>query len=232
MPSKKTKNKDILVGENDELDAGSLASSTEERISSVEDTVNSEKGKTEALVKQVALLTNKLDELENRSRRSNLRLVNLPEKVEKNDAIAFLEKWLPEALGPATFPTPPIIERAHRLPGRAQSNRTPPPRVLIMKFLNFQDTVRVMRTARAKGKVLYREQEVMFFPDLSAELHRQRRRFDGVKQQLRSLNIRYGIVYPAKLRLTIDGRPHEFESPADAEKFVQGIQRSEDLQRS
>lgn len=155
----------------------------EERISNVEDTVNSEKGKTEALVKQVALLTYKLDELENRSRRSNLRLVNLPEKVEKNKAVAFLEKWLPEALGLATFPTPPIIERAHRLPGRAQSGRTPPPRVLIMKFLNFQDKVRVMRAARTKGKVLCGEQEVMFFPDLSAELHRQRRRFDGVKQQ-------------------------------------------------
>ena len=68
----------------------------EKRISEVEDTVNSEKGKTEALVKQVALLTNKLDELENHSRRSNLRLVNLPEKVENNEAVAFLEKWLTE----------------------------------------------------------------------------------------------------------------------------------------
>ncbi|KAK5868145.1 hypothetical protein PBY51_009185 [Eleginops maclovinus] len=67
----------------------------EVRISSVEDPVNSEKGTTDALVKQVTLLTNKLDELENRSRRSNLRLVNVPEKMEGNDAVAFLEKWLP-----------------------------------------------------------------------------------------------------------------------------------------
>uniref|UniRef100_A0A8C6LL39 Uncharacterized protein n=1 Tax=Nothobranchius furzeri TaxID=105023 RepID=A0A8C6LL39_NOTFU len=66
----------------------------EKRISNVEDDVNSEKGKTEALVKQVALLTDKLEDLENRSRRSNLRLVNVPEKIEGNDAVAFLEKWL------------------------------------------------------------------------------------------------------------------------------------------
>ena len=72
----------------------------------------------------------------------------------------------------------------------------------------------------------------MFFPDLSAELHRQRRRFDGVKKQLRSLNIRYGIMYPAKLRLTFNGQSREFDSPADAEKFVQGIQCPEDAERS
>lgn len=40
----------------------------EEHISNVEDTVNAEKGKTDALIKHVALLTPKLDDLENRSR--------------------------------------------------------------------------------------------------------------------------------------------------------------------
>ncbi|KAL3975004.1 hypothetical protein ACER0C_023630 [Sarotherodon galilaeus] len=184
----------------------------EKRISSVEDTVNSEKGKTEALVKQVALLTNKLEDLENRSR---------------NDAVAFLEKWLPEALGPATFPRQPLIERAHRLPGRTQPNRPPTPRVLIVKFLNFQDRVRVMRAAMTKGKVICGGQEVMFFPDLSTDLHRRRRGFDRVKQQLRSMNIRYGLIYPAKLRVSSDGLTYVFETPADVEKFIQGLQNTE-----
>ncbi len=93
-----------------------------------------------------------------------------------------------------------------------------------MKFLNFQDKVRVMRAARAKGRIVYGEQEVKFFPDLSAELLHQRRHFDCVKQQLRSLNINYGLIYPAKLRLTVDGQSREFEDPSDAEKLIQGIQ--------
>uniref|UniRef100_A0A1A7ZGX5 LINE-1 type transposase domain containing 1 n=1 Tax=Nothobranchius furzeri TaxID=105023 RepID=A0A1A7ZGX5_NOTFU len=198
----------------------------EKRISNVEDDVNSEKGKTEALVKQVALLTDKLEDLENRSRRSNLRLVNVPEKIEGNDAVAFLEKWLPEALGPATFPRQPLIERAHRLPGRKQPNRPPTPRVLIVKFLNFQDRVRVMRAASTKGKVICGGQEVLFFPDLSTDLHRRRRGFDRVKQQLRSMNIRYGLIYPAKLRVSTDEHTHVFETPADAEKFIKGLQNT------
>lgn len=133
--------------------------------------------------KHIAFLTRKLDDHENCLRRSNLRLVNLTKKVESPDAVAFLEKWLLETLGPETFPAPPIIERAHRLPGRPQSNRSSP-RVLIMKFLNFQDKFRVMRAARAKGRIMYGELEVKFLLNLFllSSLLRQRRRFDSVKQ--------------------------------------------------
>ncbi|KAJ8372291.1 hypothetical protein AAFF_G00290770 [Aldrovandia affinis] len=36
-----------------------------------------------------------------------------------------------------------------------------------------------MRAARSTGKVLFGENEVRFFPDLSMELQRRRRQFDG-----------------------------------------------------
>ncbi|KAK5855059.1 hypothetical protein PBY51_005198 [Eleginops maclovinus] len=85
-----------------------------------------------------------------------------------------------------------------------------------------------MRAARAKGKVICGGQEIMFFPDLSTELHRRRRGFDRVKQQLLSMNIRCGIIYPAKLRVTSDGQSREFETPADAERFIQGLQNTKD----
>ncbi len=125
-----------------------------ECISNVENSVNLENNKMEEAAKHIAFLTHKLDDLENRLRRSNRRLVNLSEKVENLDAVAFLEKWQLETLGPEIFPAPPIIERARRLPGRPQSSQSSPG-VLIMKFLNFQDKVRVMRAARAKGKIVY-----------------------------------------------------------------------------
>lgn len=79
---------------------------------------------------------------------------------------------------------------------------------------------------------MYGDHEVRFFPDLSADLHRQRRRFDGGKQRLRSMNVNYGIVYPAKLRLTIDGQTREFEDPVEADKFLQGIQSAGEVDRT
>lgn len=130
----------------------------EERISKVEDAVYTEKGKTEELIKQVDLLKHKLDDLENRSRRSNLRLVNWSRKVWRNRFSRETATW-----SSATFPSPPVIERAHRIPTGAQNTWFPRPRVLIIKFLNLQDKVQAMRAARTKGKILYGEQEVMFF---------------------------------------------------------------------
>lgn len=140
--------------------------------------------------------------------------MNLPEKAEKGNAAAFLVKWLTDTLGPETFPAPLVTERAHRLPGAPRSSA---PRVMIMKFLNFHDKIRVMQAARKKGKIMYEDHNVMFFQDISTELHRKRKRFDDVKRRLRDLKIDYGIIYPAKLRLFHEGKPHVFADPAGVE---------------
>lgn len=192
----------------------------ENRIGDVEDDIAGEKTKMAALEKQVSELTSKVDDLENRSRRSNLRLINLPEKIEKGNAAAFLENWLPAVLGPETFPAPLVIERAHRLPGAPHSTL---PRVMIMKFLNFQDKSRVLQAARKKGKIMFEGHHVMFFQDISTELHKKRKRFDDVKQRLRDLGIEYGLIYPAKLRLFHGGKPHVFIDPAGVDSFIKNL---------
>lgn len=171
----------------------------ESRISKAEDNISELTGKEKSLQKKVEDLTLKLDDLENRHRRSNLRLICLPERTQGEDAVAFLQTWLPEIFGPDTLPRPVLIERAHRLPGRQDPNGTP--RTLIMRFLNYQDKVRVMRAARQKGKVMYREHQVVFFTDLSVEVQKQRRQYNGVKQKLRELRMDFGLIFPAKMKI-------------------------------
>lgn len=196
---------------------------TEERISTAEDDVTFLKNRCESLEGRVVTLTSKLDSYENRSRRSNLRLVNLPESAEGSDTCAFLERWLPEALGLPATATPMVIELAHRISAGPKLPGNAPPRPLIMKFLNYRDKVRVQDAARRKGKILYNDRQVMLFPDVSAELHKQRRKFDEVKRKLRELNVQYGIVFPARLRVTHSGRSHFFDNPKEAEIFITKI---------
>ncbi|KAF3839082.1 hypothetical protein F7725_017799 [Dissostichus mawsoni] len=57
----------------------------------------------------------------------------------------------------------------------------------------------------------------MFFPDISAELLKRRKVFDGVKRELASLSIsdlRYRIVHPAKLLITHNRKRHVFDKAA------------------
>lgn len=197
-------------------------SQAELRISEAEGNIGTLNVTTSALEEKVIRLTSKLVDLEGRSRRSNLRLVHLPEGAEGKDACSFLEQWIPEALDMGTLRFPLIIERAHRISG-PRSNPDAPPRALIMKFLNYKDKERVANAARAKGRVLYKNQHVMFFPDLPMEVHKQQKRFDDVKQRLRAKAIRYGIIYPARMRITHNDRSYIFETPTEVEDFLETL---------
>ncbi|KAI2645493.1 LINE-1 retrotransposable element ORF1 protein [Labeo rohita] len=165
------------------------------------------------------MLSLDLDDLENRNRRCSLRLVNLPEKAEGTDAANFLEKWLTNVFGASTFPSPVIIERAHRI-GRLSTKSQQYLRVLIMKFLNFRDWQRVIQAAREMGIVKYQEHKVMFFPDFSV-VRKQRKQFNDVKKRLQVLNVPYRFVYPAKLSFMHKGQWRICETAGDVQKCIE-----------
>ena len=77
----------------------------------MEDDVSALNKTTKQLRQQVESLEAKMEDLENRSRRSNVRLIGLPENAERKDACTYLEKWIP-----GSFSAPLAIERAHRVP--------------------------------------------------------------------------------------------------------------------
>ncbi|RXN35448.1 LINE-1 type transposase domain-containing 1 [Labeo rohita] len=180
----------------------------EERISGTEDEIVQLKARNDTLEKQVKSMADKVIDLENRSRRNNLRLVGLPEKEEGSDTCAFLEKFLPETLELGESVTPLIIERAHRIPSSGQKigqDGKVQPRTVIMKFLNFKQKEHVLKAAKSKGAIAYKGSSLRFFPDLSAELHRQQRKYDAIRQKLRDKGInRHRIIFPARLLLHME----------------------------
>lgn len=203
-------------------DFGARLSEAEQRISTAEDNMEAVQKTVHTHESQIDSLNSRLDDLENRHRRNNLRLVNLPETTEGTDAVKFLEEWLREVFG-ASLPSPVIIERAHRI-GRPPPAEQKYPRVLIMKFLNFCDRQRVMEAARKMKAVPYGQHKVMFFPDFSVEVRRQRRQYDGVKKRLQALNIDYRLRYPAKLTVMMEGQSKTYDSPKDVEKLLSSIE--------
>lgn len=158
--------------------------------------------------------------LEARSRLNNVRLINLPEGAEGKDPAAFLEKWIPEALGP-TLQASVILERAHRIGPMRDAGA--PPRTLIMRFHNYK--VRTVAAARAKKEILDKDQQVRLYLDLAAGLHQLRKQFDPVSQELRNLGIRHGLIHPARLFVTHKDRTYTFKTPTEAEEFIKKIQK-------
>lgn len=64
---------------------------TENRISAVEDAASPVEGKLDTLERWVRELTDHLDDLENRGRRKNIRIIGLPENAEADRPVEFFE---------------------------------------------------------------------------------------------------------------------------------------------
>lgn len=200
-------------------DCSARLTEAEERISQTEDTVDKLQSTAKMLEDKIKLLSAKTEDLENRSRRSNVQLVGLPEKAKGRDACGFLENWLPDALGMEPLRSPLIIERAHRI-ASVRSDDKAPPRALIMKFLNYKDKVRVLNAAREKKEVLYKGKRVMLFPDFSAEVSKKRQRYNEVKKKLRAKGLDYRFLFPSRLQVSFNGTLYTFENPGEVETFL------------
>lgn len=187
----------------------------EERVSILEDRTAPVNGDIVQLQKQLKQAADKLEDMENRQRRSNIRVVGLPERSEGANPETFAEQWLRELLGPETFSSQFVAERAHRVPTKPLPPGAPP-RPFLIKLLNYRDRDAALRAARQQGDLQYNGARVSLYPDYSAALQRQRSSFLGVKRRLRDLGIKYSMIFPAKLRIIDGDRPQFFERPEGA----------------
>lgn len=194
----------------------------EKRIADVEATATSSEAKLTRLEKQVNDMREHIDDLENRGRRCNIRIVGVPEGLEGSDSVKFFEKWIPDHLRMETKAGRLKLDRAHRslAPKSGAGQR---PRPLIVKFHNFTDKQRVMEAARRLGARRSNQDgttnmgpRISFFNDYSAEVVRRRKAFDDIKARLRTMNMDYALLYPATLKVTVNGTQKRFDNPKEA----------------
>ena len=191
------------------------------RVSSNEDDIILLKKQIAALQKDNAHLLDRAEDAENRSRRNNLRFTSVPQKFDEPRELAqFVERMIQQLFGAENFPTAPVVERAHRTLANDDPSKPPrrSPPTILAKFLNFQDKVKIMRLARDKT-LTYDGATIQIFPDFSQAVSKRRQKFSAVKKHLRSLKKEYSMIFPATLRVMVEGEPMLFESAEEAERF-------------
>lgn len=163
-------------------------------------------------------LHTKLADMEDRSRRSNLRLVGLSEGVEGENCMAFLKANLPNWI-PAVAGRDIKIERAHRLYSDKPSNASRP-RTIIFKLLDYTDRQAILSGARAVHPIKHGMGTLHFFPDFSADTTKKRKAFAEVRKRIEAFGIQTFLLFPATLKITHRGRQTLCRSPAEAEQFL------------
>lgn len=179
--------------------------------------------KLESEIKRLRTETNQLTEkymdLEGRSRRQNIRIAMLKEGAEKGAELnVFVSQLLKDVL---TLDDLPLVDRAHRAL-RRRPDDTGPPRALVVRLHYYRDVTMILRKAMTQRDLAYRGQKIHIFPDFTPEIAKRRAAFNGVRALLRDKpGVRYGLLYPAKLRVTFRGTETMFTDAKEAQKFAE-----------
>ncbi len=206
-----------------ELEAiATAAKQTRDRVDSFQAAAREDRRTVTDLGNQLERLTEKMTDMEDRSRRNNVQLVGLPEGAEGSNAAGFLRvnlsKWIP-SLRDRNIE----IDRAHRVyDGRKNSDR---PRTLIFRVLRWHDRSEILRGARQANPVKCTQDNVtlLFFPDFSPARTIRRKAFNPVLKKMTALGLQPFLTYPAAIKLRHKGEQRSFDSPQKAEDFISSL---------
>lgn len=195
-------------------------SEAEHRVSDIEDNATEMGNKLKETEKLVRVLLEKVDDLENRSRRDNIRIVGLKEGYEGSQPNVFFASWLPKVLELSTVKGHFKIDRAHRSLGPQRGDR---PRPVIIKLHNFTDKQRIMSAMKIKRHLEVDGQKVFIHQDLSSMVKEKRRGFNKACEDLIKRGIRFTMRFPALLCFTHEGKKYSFQNPQSAQASLDAL---------
>lgn len=196
------------------------ANETEDRMLALEDSCAK-------LSESNAKLQTRVSELESRSRRSNIRILGLPESIEGPRPTAFFSELLLEVFGESVLGAAPECDRAHRT-AKAKPAPGQRPRPVIICLHRHQVKETIIREARAqRGKLKYRDHPITIYEDYTPEVMEERHKYKEVMSRLYVLGLKPSLRYPARLSIiTTGGTRKTFLNKTEAENYVMSLDAS------
>ncbi|KAK7938822.1 hypothetical protein WMY93_002148 [Mugilogobius chulae] len=165
---------------------------------------------------EVKVLREKCEDLEGRMRRGNIRIVGIDEQPNSSSP-SEVSKIIRQVL---KLDRDVKVDRSHR--SLASKKTGDNPRVIIAKLHYDGDAVDILRRARENGPLMYNGKKISIFPDYTAAVAKARAAFTDVRKALQGRrDVRFGLFYPAKLRITHKSVSKDFQDPKKAMDFVQ-----------
>ncbi|CAL9690926.1 unnamed protein product [Knipowitschia caucasica] len=193
----------------------------EQRIDELETRERDTNITIEQLQKEQQQMSEKLDYLESKSRQNNIRIYQVKEGLEGNEMTSFILNLLKESLG---IPTEEIIiNAAHRSLTQRPTSGNAAPRSIIIRFQEWRMRQKVLQAAWSKKEIVVGGNRIFFSQDFSCKIQAERSRYSALRKQLRQKNVKSHIVYPAKLRVFLDGNETIYSSLEDASRNLKKI---------
>lgn len=188
----------------------------EEGLSAWSDKVVAMQQTVTTLETQVSVLKEKNEDLEGRMRRSNIRIVGVPE-LQGSSTPETISSLLKEVF---QLDKDIRVDRSHR--SLIQRKTGDKPRAIIARLNSEGDAQDIIRRARnSGGRLRFRGNPISIFPDYTSSVVKARAAFTDVRRVLRNRpGVRYGIFFPARLRITYNDVQQEFVDATKAMDYV------------
>uniref|UniRef100_A0A5F8GU18 L1 transposable element RRM domain-containing protein n=1 Tax=Monodelphis domestica TaxID=13616 RepID=A0A5F8GU18_MONDO len=162
--------------------------------------------KNEKIEENMKHLIHKTEDLENRSRRDNLRIIGLPEDHDKRKSLDIILQEIIKENCPEILEQEGKVEidRIHRSPPVLNPQLTTP-RNVIAKFKNYHTKEKILQAAKKKS-FRYQGTTVRITQDLAASTLKKRKAWNTIFWKARELGLQPRINYPAKLTIFLQGK--------------------------
>uniref|UniRef100_A0A9L0RKH7 L1 transposable element RRM domain-containing protein n=1 Tax=Equus caballus TaxID=9796 RepID=A0A9L0RKH7_HORSE len=152
-------------------------------------------------------------------RKSNLRIIGIPEGVEKeNGAESVLKEIIQENFPNLGIEGEMCAEEVFRSP-RFVNIKGPTARHIVLKMAKMNDKERILRAAMQK-KITYKGTPIRLSVDFSTETLQARREWNDIFKTLKDKNLQPRILYPAKISFRYEGEIKCFPDKQKLRDFV------------
>ncbi|OCT65781.1 hypothetical protein XELAEV_18042027mg [Xenopus laevis] len=151
-----------------------------------------------------------LEDGDNRSRHNNVRVRGLPETITD------LRRDITGYHGTVFGPAPEYrleFDRIHL--ALRPYKQGDPPRDIIIRFHYHQTQVEVLRAARERGSLDFRDHSYQLYPDLSPTTLQKRRTMQPVTKILQHHKVRYRWAFPFRLAFAFNNRSYSMDTPEE-----------------
>ncbi|KAL6093294.1 hypothetical protein STEG23_011910 [Scotinomys teguina] len=212
---------DVLSMKSSMDDLNSLACMIEARVNEQEDAVEGLTKETMQLAKEI-VDKERLREREDRLRSSNIRVIGIPEKENReNGAEDIIKEIIQENFAELEDHSLEIVS-AHRIPYAVDEHRLTPRHILV-KFWSAGDKQKILKASRAKKEITYRGSKIRLTADLSPGTIDARSQWSGIIKILQEEGFQPRILYPAKLAFDFKGKTKVFFDIEEFKKFISDI---------
>lgn len=192
---------------------------TERGLNECTTTINEVIDSYEAVKEEQSWVCAKLADLEDRSRRNNIKLRGVPESIPPADLPRYA-KELMYTIMPEASPREVIIDRIHRI-AEPSHLAASVPRDVLMRVHFYHIKEKLLMGVKAKSPLPAPYTGIPFFPDLSKFTLQLRRQMNPVTKGLQNHKIPYKWRYPATILVVRNGQSHMI---ADLDKGLRLLQ--------